>query len=227
MTELNALEKGSELFPPGWNSYPNYTLRYVKNEKLYVLLGVKSDMDLLLNMMRHHDNSVSTIQLPINETVSALHGPLEIIIPLYQTVLQNIYQDFIKSTCDSNEAATQTTVQNNECSSETNKIPTQDNHPLREPSHWPSNRPEYDPMRVGVRDLDPFREGGGMIFDPFSMRPPSGHGLGVPGRLPSGAIPPGARFNPFGPPELDPYRRPHRRPDDDHLPPPGYDDMFQ
>jgi len=41
------------------------------------------------------------------------------------------------------------------------------------------------------------------------------------------AIPPGARFDPFGPPDLDPLRPHRRRPDDDHLPPPGYDDMFQ
>lgn len=79
-------------------------------------------------------------------------------------------------------------------------------------------------------------------------------GLGVPGRLPPyvntiastvsnsrvsldfdriytascrrGARPPGARFDPFGPPDLDPPRPHRRRPDDDHLPPPGFDDMF-
>lgn len=46
---------------------------------------------------------------------------------------------------------------------------------------------QHDPARVGVRDLDPFGQGGGMIFDPFSGRPPTGRlpsGLGVPGRLP-------------------------------------------
>lgn len=55
-------------------------------------------------------------------------------------------------------------------------------------------RPEYDPTRVGVRDLDPFGEGSGMIFDPFDMRrrpfggglgwPSSRGGLGIPGLLP-------------------------------------------
>lgn len=41
----------------------------------------------------------------------------------------------------------------------------------------------------------------------------------------SGAVPPFARFDPFGPPDLD-RPRPRRDPDNDHLPPPGYNDMF-
>jgi len=44
-------EKGSELLPTEWNSHPNYALRYVRDGKLHILLGVKSDMDLLLNLM--------------------------------------------------------------------------------------------------------------------------------------------------------------------------------
>jgi len=44
-------EKGSELLPTEWNLRPNYTLHYVKDKKLHVLFGVKSDMDLLLNLM--------------------------------------------------------------------------------------------------------------------------------------------------------------------------------
>jgi len=42
----------------------------------------------------------------------------------------------------------------------------------------------------------------------------------------SGAVPPGARFSPFGPPDVDPMRRFPHRPGNDHLPPPGYNDMF-
>jgi len=229
-TVFNASEKGSELLPTGWNSRPIYALRYVRDEKLHVFLGVKSDMDLLLNLMRHHDNVVFNIQFPIEGTVSTLYGPLETIIPSYQTILHNIRKDFISPTC-SNEASTQTTVSNNERSSVRNVLPERDDHyPLRVgPNHQPSNRPENDPSRVGVRDLDPFGVGGGMIFNPHRfgrIRHPPG-GLGVPGVLPPGAIPPGARFDPFGPPDLDPLRPHRRRPDDDHLPPPGYDDMFQ
>jgi proteasome inhibitor subunit 1 (PI31) len=44
-----------------------------------------------------------------------------------------------------------------------------------------------------------------------------------------GSVPPGARFDPYGPPDIGPRGGPGRglgEPDPDHLPPPGYDDMF-
>lgn len=78
--------------------------------------------------------------------------------------------------------------------------------------------------------MDPLgRGGGGMIFTPpgLPFRNPGLGGIGGPpgpggiGPLPSV---PGARFDPFAPPVPD---RIHRTgPDNDHLPPPGYDDMF-
>ncbi|XP_011687693.1 PREDICTED: proteasome inhibitor PI31 subunit isoform X2 [Wasmannia auropunctata] len=189
-TIFSTSEKGSELLPAEWNLRPNYALRYVKDGKLHVLLGVKSDMDLLLNLMRHYDNSVFNISFPIEGTVSTLHGSLDNVIPSYQTILHNIQKDFVSPMC-SNEAATQTAISNNpERSSEMNETPVRNDHnPLRVgPSHRPLNRPEYDPARVGVRDLDPLGEGSGMIFDPFDMRRRvigrSPGGLGVPGVLP-------------------------------------------
>lgn len=42
----------------------------------------------------------------------------------------------------------------------------------------------------------------------------------------SGAVPPGARFDMFGPPDLNPIPRRLHNPDNDELPPPGYNDMF-
>lgn len=41
-----------------------------------------------------------------------------------------------------------------------------------------------------------------------------------------GAVPPYARFDPFGPPDIDRPRPSRRDPDNDDLLPPGYDDMF-
>ncbi|XP_072764462.1 proteasome inhibitor PI31 subunit [Anoplolepis gracilipes] len=229
---FNASEKGSELLPKDWNSQINYTLRYIKDEKLYILLGIKSDMDLLLNLLRHHDDSISNIQFPIEETVSTLHGPLETVIPSYRTILHSIQKEFVGAIYgNTKEVTTQTTTSSNQHSFETDTSrPRRDFDPLRVGSdpHPLHRAPEHDPARVGVRDLDPFGQGGGMIFDPFTG--PSGgrlpSGLGVPGRLPPGAIPPGARFDPFGPPDIDLFRPRRRRPDDDHLPPPGFDHMF-
>ena len=39
-------------------------------------------------------------------------------------------------------------------------------------------------------------------------------------------MPPGARFDPIGPPRTLNRGFVRNIPDDDHLPPPGYDDMF-
>lgn len=81
-----------------------------------------------------------------------------------------------------------------------------------------------DPLRnIGRGDLDPLgRGGGGMLFNPPGMpfRPE------IPGRPghPLPGVIPGARFDPFGP--IDPGRIGRSGPDPDHLPPPGYDDMF-
>lgn len=95
----------------------------------------------------------------------------------------------------------------------------------------------YDPLRdIGRGDLDPFGRGGGMLFRPPMPginRPGPG---GIGGFGPHGydefisttiivlkkfhfRIPPGARFDPPNPlNRLDP--------NNDHFPPPGYDDMF-
>ncbi|KAI2663869.1 Proteasome inhibitor PI31 subunit [Labeo rohita] len=81
------------------------------------------------------------------------------------------------------------------------------------------------PFAAGGADLDPFGgRAGGMIVDPLRAGfPRSGFdpSSGIPGVLPPGAVPPGARFDPFGP-----VGRHRPGPDPDHMPPPGYDDMF-
>lgn len=80
------------------------------------------------------------IPVPIEGTVSALHGPLETTIPSYQTMLHNIKKDFLSPTC-CNDVATQTTTSSG-LSSETSGVPVHnDHHPLRVgPNHQPSNR---------------------------------------------------------------------------------------
>jgi len=102
-------------------------------------------------------------------------------------------------------------------------------------------RSERDPLRdLGRADLDPFSGGGGMIFDPLRAGRGGGGGnigpFGPDGRpLPPGAVPPGARFDPFTPfgqGGVGPGRGRGRGrgrgfgPDPDHDPPPGWDDMF-
>ncbi|KXJ20526.1 Proteasome inhibitor PI31 subunit [Exaiptasia diaphana] len=115
---------------------------------------------------------------------------------------------------------------------------------------------EQDPLRVSPRRPPDFRDewtpptgtfpygdgdrfpghpgGGGMLMDPFRTGGglPSMPGTGsVPGQLPRGSVPPGARFDPFGPvppggARGDTQSGRFAGPDPDELPPPGYDDMF-
>ena len=82
---------------------------------------------------------------------------------------------------------------------------------------WDSQRGIFPPP-VGGRDLDPLGRGeGGMLMDPrnfprgFPGRDPS---AGLPRPLPAGAIPPGARFDPFGPLIPGPNRNPRNPPND-------------
>ncbi|KAM4841725.1 proteasome inhibitor PI31 subunit isoform 2-T3 [Thomomys bottae] len=103
--------------------------------------------------------------------------------------------------------------------------------PLRIPPHHPqtSRQPPWcdplGPFTVGGEDLDPFGcRRGGMIVDPLRSGFPRAlidPSSGLPNRLPPGAVPPGARFDPFGPIGTSPSG-----PNPDHLPPPGYDDMY-
>ncbi|XP_046734716.1 proteasome inhibitor PI31 subunit isoform X3 [Diprion similis] len=184
---LNPSDIGSELLPNGWNQNPNYALRYVKEGKLYILLGTRSDADLILNLMRIEDHSVSNIQFSIDTTVSALKGPLQTLMPSFQSVINTIRTNLVDPvyTGNARETSTQTSTGNV-------------NHDIpRRP-----NRSDYDPLRVG---------------------PPQRPNPDLPN---CGAVPPGARFDPFGPPDVNLPRPPRGGPDNDHLPPPGYDDMF-
>lgn len=114
-----------------------------------------------------------------------------------------------------------------------------DDDPLRVPPRHPSNSrqwnpPVHDPFGFGDADRLPGHVGsGGMFMDPFHQRhrgPESD--FGHPG-LPRGAVPPGARFDPFGPIPPNggmggnPRSGRFSGPEPDSLRPPGFeDDMF-
>ncbi|KAL0207058.1 hypothetical protein P9112_012769 [Eukaryota sp. TZLM1-RC] len=111
---------------------------------------------------------------------------------------------------------------------------------------FPAERIDHGYPSVGRHDLEPSTVGGFPGLQPPSsgdrvgrdhpffsgVHPPSHYGSG----LPPGAVPPGARFDPFGPPApVAPFRgsssggkppSPHgpfrSEPDKDHLRPPGY-----
>lgn len=48
---LSGDEEKSEILPTGWNDKENYTLRYVLDDKLYILHGLTTDGSLIVNLM--------------------------------------------------------------------------------------------------------------------------------------------------------------------------------
>ncbi|OAD55004.1 Putative proteasome inhibitor [Eufriesea mexicana] len=215
-------DKGSQLLPEGWNTHPNYVLRYINNSRLFIFHAIKSDEDyLLINLLKVDGENVSNVQVPINQNVTDLYGPLETLLPSYQNVINIVQKDLIDPLLPGNttENFTQTP---------TNDSPRDE---TARPGEVRIGQWLLGPSRTPCADLNPFGRGGGMIYDPFSslrnLVDPRRPGIGAPGRLPPGAVPPFARFNPFAPPDhgID-HPRPRHDPDNDHLPPPGYDDMF-
>ncbi|KAG7310426.1 hypothetical protein JYU34_003203 [Plutella xylostella] len=237
---LTGDEDKSEVLPTGWNDNDNYTLRYVLDGKLYILHGLITNGNLIVNLMRSEDLAVSNLAVNIEDTVKAMSGSIDKMIPNHKELMFNIKRDLIGSITDRPTATVETQTSRNE----NNRRPPDD--PLRVPPRpglrpesptrpdlW--HMPEVNPYNVGRSDLDPFAAGpgigggGGMLFNPFGpRRDPENPGLGIPGGLPRGAVPPGARFDPFGPPGAPPIRGRRPPPDADHFPPPGNfnDHMF-
>lgn len=236
---LDQNEKGSELLPEEWSQSNHYSVRYLKEGKLYILLGRKSDSDLLLNFLRIADNCLSTVKFPVNTTIAELHGPLSSLIPHLQEAQQKLQKELVDPVYVGNarEISTQTAAASRALLDRRDDSSPDDMIEVARRMEW--SPPHADVRGIGRNDLDPLGGigpvgGGGMLFDP--LRPanrvlpnplgPLPGGLGGPGRLPPGAIPPGARFDPFGPPDLVQPRPRLPNPDHDHELPGGYDHMF-
>ncbi|XP_058460411.1 proteasome inhibitor PI31 subunit [Malaya genurostris] len=218
-------EETSELLPDGWNSNPHsYSLRYMNNGQLYILHGIDSEGTMIVNLLQVKTLNVSNTTFQIEDTVKAVKGSATTMITELPSVLDRIRMQLLVPVFESNKKDGETQT------AQSSKEPVKTE---REPSsliigpRLPGRLPGSDPLgvgNVGRGDLDPFgRGGGGMIFEPPGGFNPLGN-LRQPG--PFGNIP-GARFDPFGP-VVGNNPRQFRNPDPnpDHLPPPGYDDMF-
>ncbi|XP_048727093.2 proteasome inhibitor PI31 subunit-like [Ostrea edulis] len=228
----NATEKGSESLPEGWNTSPNYyVMRYSsKNDKeaVYILKVIRIDEDLLVHFMKAGTDVVESLNVRTSDystgSVESYDGAYTQLDELCALFKSTIVDAVVKPQSSSQPATSQQRSRDQRSRLEEDdplRVPPR-RPPQRAPGGW--NEPD-DPFSIGRGDLDPFAagRGGGMIFDPMrtgvpGLRPDPSAGL--PHRLPPGAVPPGARFDPFGPPGQRPG------PDPDHMPPPGYDDMF-
>ncbi|XP_032370615.1 proteasome inhibitor PI31 subunit [Etheostoma spectabile] len=231
--EARSSDKKSELLPADWSSNKElYSLRYKAKDRDAQLLfkAIAVDSTLIFNLMNSSTQQVSDLTVNISDHVDAdqLHS--------FDSVFKDVasLSEKVKTQLlPPQDRPTGQRMSRRDAEDEEQRRRREDSDPLRIPNRQPRQGPPphwADPMvppfAAGGADLDPFgtRGGGGMIVDPLrSGYPRSGldPSSGIPDILPPGAVPPGARFDPFGPPGR---RRPG--PDPDHMPPPGYDDMF-
>lgn len=231
-------EPKSEVLPEGWTD--NYAIRYIFQGVLYNLKGTNLDDGIMVNLIRTDERNVSFVQLN-TRAVMKRSGSLGEMIPDYLSMIEVIKKQLIdkvivsKKSRDGSTQTNPTSTPQRWQQSITSNSPSNSNNALYENRDYRESFGQFmDP--VGRNDLDPFgvdplrivrpnrpSGGGGMLF-----QPPGGFGpVPLPPGLPPGAIPPGARFDPFRPPDADRWtgRRPNR-PDNDEFMPPGYDDMF-
>ncbi|XP_038606300.1 proteasome inhibitor PI31 subunit [Tachyglossus aculeatus] len=226
-------EEESELLPAGWNADPDLvTLRYrraadhrdpanaVAPQQL-LLKAIPIDGSLILNAIEFNSQRVVSLTVNVADYIDGdhlndFHRVYKDSEGLRTLIASAIVSPLLRPWSKAGEE----------------RPPPGDPNPLhvRPPLPdagrqfpWPS---PVDPFAVGRTDLDPFGGGhlGGMIVDPLRSghpRPFFDPSAGLPSRLPPGAVPPGARFDPFGPSGTG-----ASGPTPDHLPPPGFDNMF-
>ncbi|KAG7236858.1 hypothetical protein INR49_000162 [Caranx melampygus] len=236
-SDLQALDsdKKSELLPAGWsNNKELYSLRYKPKDgdTQLLLKAIAVDSSLIFNLMNSSTQQVSDLTVNISDHINT--EQLQTFDSVYKdtdSLSEKVKTQLLPPQDRTTGQRPERTRRREEEAEEQRRSSREDSDPLRLPSRHPPRQPHWpDPMvppfAAGGADLDPFgsRGGGGMIVDPLrSGYPRSGFdpSSGIPDILPPGAVPPGARFDPFGP-----IGRHRPGPDPDHMPPPGYDDMF-
>ncbi|XP_064480295.1 proteasome inhibitor PI31 subunit-like [Ornithodoros turicata] len=222
--------QSTELLPEGWNADEAiYSLRYVSttgNDR-YLLTVVRADGFLLVNVLNIRKERTASTNFSVDKHVTNDYKDFSKAYKDLDVAVSKVTEDII-SVMDTIDSSTEA------ASSRPSRNVSQESNPLHIPSRQPGIewQSHQDLVRVGQRDLNPFYPpgvGGGMLMDPRQMPRPhhSDPGVGFPG-LPRGAVPPGARFDPFSPPNPNNPGVPRGiGPNPDHLPPPpDYDDMF-
>jgi proteasome inhibitor subunit 1 (PI31) len=224
----------SDMLPPGWSADDIYSLIYQRQTTgdIYLLKIVNFDNTLLLHLMRIKDSKVSSTEVHPSDYVTNNLSSYD--AAFHKQSLDSFGKRLTGELLGLFEEKPKSVPREKARDADRNQP-----DPLRVPYCRPDWQQPANPMSIGRSDLDPLAGGmgSGMIFDPMRTGFPSyggpGRGTGGPNILPRGAVPPGARFDPFGPPAPDPsggmnpdFRNQRSGPDPDHLPRPGYDDMF-
>lgn len=228
----------TELLPKNWNQNQEvYTLRYTSKDgkNKFLIKIVKAGQVIHANIVLNEDIA-SAMSVNMDKHIaddfsdfSSTYLDLECLSAAFR---RDILEKLIEPPKDGAASTSNSAGNNNQPQAQQQPATS----PLREP--FPVPRPD-NPNRhqlppgypfplvngpvVGGRDMDPLGRGaGGMFVDPFDpdigplrRGPPSA-------LMPWGAVPPGARFDPYGPPG------PNRgRPNPDHMRrPDDFDDFI-
>lgn len=233
--------KPTEILPKDWNSNQSeYIVSYSHNSKGYELKMLEVDDTLIINLMRK--SSERTANVTCNPKDHIINHKNE-----FQNLFLNLHDLYEKIDKEFDPLIKSDKEEKPKSSSENNSTSSLQVGPVRGGGGPQGDRgydqrltqPYVSPDDYGRSDLDPFRggfdplrgpgggmAGGGMVFDPFrgSNRPM------IPGNLPPGAVPPGARFDPFNPPMPDDLTggmsAMRAGPNPSHLRPPNFEDQF-
>lgn len=158
-------DRPTELLPQGWNQeQTNYALRYVLNNQIFILHGIVSDNDLLVNFLDAQTLKTSTVLLKTKEIVRSTTGTtLDSYVPDAQSVIDQVTKDVIKPLIEPPATENPRTSQ----STNTDPEPISRIGPIYRPPNYYNDPFRQDPLRdIGRGDLDPFGRGGGSIFRP-------------------------------------------------------------
>uniref|UniRef100_A0A4X1SKU8 Proteasome inhibitor PI31 subunit n=1 Tax=Sus scrofa TaxID=9823 RepID=A0A4X1SKU8_PIG len=212
-------DKKSELLPAEWNSNKDlYVLRYESKDGSRKLLvkAVTVENSMIINVLECGSQQVSDLTLNLNDYIDSEHlvdfhraykNSEELRSRIVSGIITPIHEHWDKASVSPHREFPPATAR------EVDPLRIHPHHPHT--SRQPPWSDPLGPFAVGGEDLDPFGcRRGGMIVDPLRSGFPRAlidPSSGLPNRLPPGAVPPGARFDPFGPIGTSPSgRRPGR-----------------
>ncbi|EDW07160.1 proteasome inhibitor PI31 subunit [Drosophila mojavensis] len=164
-------EPGSELLPDQWNGdSTKYSLRYVHNKVLYLLLAHITEDALIVNLLDVNTKNVSNLCVTPDTLVGDLKGGIAKTLPTANVVVER----FRRELCDPVFAAN---IRDVVVPQMTTQTPVQTTDPLaddsRQPVAYMPHSFEVNPYNmpdVGRGDLDPLSGGMGNLF-PFPRNP--------------------------------------------------------
>jgi len=246
-----------ETLPPDWNSLEDvYALQYRRGNlnSVFIFKALKLGDKVMVYLMEEDESKMHDTSLDVDnftsQSVDYSAGcgtqQLESVFRQLGQLKSKVFKDIVdKFTANSSRTGSQEERRGSRTDNQREQ-PSRliEDDPLRIPPRRPPDfhgewAPPVGPFGYGDSDRLPGHPGtgGGMLMDPFRSGGVGSSGGGTfgpsphPGQLPRGSVPPGARFDPFGPVPPGGARPDSRSgrfagPDPDHLPPPGYDDMF-